>query len=177
MGAGPEDLPGLLWEEPPLGRGPGQGPRLQAVRSCPPLLWLRPVSWLHNEPLSVWSLLVLAPNSLWNQAQILETALLKKKHQSPGRDQPELSIHSLEKPLSSHYPHVWIRCTKLTCTNFTSALVIHCVPQLTRNLIKVWDCIWSFSLVYFKKKIHAYVTFKQHKTVYGHATLNRPDPV
>lgn len=82
-------------KEPPLGRSPRQGPRLQAVPSCPPLLWLRPVSWLHNEPLSVWSLLVLAPNSLWNQAQILETAPLKKKHQSPGRDQPELSIHSL----------------------------------------------------------------------------------
>ena len=38
--------------------------------SCHAARRAAPAPWLLNEPLSVWSLLVLAPSSLWNQAQI-----------------------------------------------------------------------------------------------------------
>lgn len=78
----------------------------------------RPTSWLLNEPLSVWSLLVLAPSSLWNRAQIPGKAnrnrSFEEKASGPWkRDQPERysSTHSSETPLNGNYPHPWVWCT------------------------------------------------------------------
>lgn len=72
MGTGPENLTGFLWEEALLGLTPGW--RAHSYRQFPsrvlPRPLLHPMPWHLNEPLSVWSLLVLAPSSLWNQAQI-----------------------------------------------------------------------------------------------------------
>lgn len=147
MGAGPENLTSYLWEEALLGRDPGQ--RAHSSRRLPspvlPRLWLLPMLWHLSEPLSVWSLLVLAPSSLWNQAQIPGKAnrdhSFEEKSESWTRTnltEHYSSTHSLEKQPNSHSPHIRISCTKLTGTSFPSAHVINCLPQLTRSPVRSW---------------------------------------
>lgn len=123
---------------PCLGRWPGvEGPWLQGDSAkCGALLLpclsqgLLPTPWLLNEPLSVWSLLVLAPSSLWNQAQLpgkanRDRSFEEKELESWKRDQSEhySSTHSLQKPLNNHCPHIWIWCTKMTCAQILYLLM------------------------------------------------------
>lgn len=127
------NLTSYLCEEALRGRDPGQ--RAHSSRRLPspvlPRLWLLPMPWHLSEPLSVWSLLVLAPSSLWNQAQIPGKA--KRDHSFEEKSESWTrtnltehysSTHSLEKQPNSHSPHIWIACTKLTGTSFSSAHVI-----------------------------------------------------
>lgn len=88
--------PRAPWAEPLLEPGPG---RARASRR------LLPTPWLLNEPLSAWSLLVLAARSPWNRAQVpgkanRDCSFEEKMSEAwkGGPSERRSSTRSLEKP-------------------------------------------------------------------------------
>ena len=131
-----------------------------------------PTPRLLNEPLSVWSLLVLAPGSPWNQAQIPgkangDRSFEEKESKSWKREQSSI-IHSFAHVRNHLFTII------LIFGSGAQSWLVHkfhvCLCDESPSLInwqpcKALDCTWSCSLVYFEEKkiciciIYIYNTF------------------
>ena len=128
-----------------------------------------PTPRLLNEPLSVWSLLVLAPSSPWNQAQIPgkangDRSFEEKESESWKRDQSSI-IHSFAHVRNHLFTIILVFGSRAQNRLVHKFHICSCdeLPSVTNwKPCKALDCTWSCSLVYFEGKKKKNIRSEEH---------------